>query len=67
MVSKLADNRYKLPLTPDEQQEILGKLLSAQAKIEELCQRIQRLEQGREELTALVQELMPHKKVLFKT
>jgi len=43
--------KYKTPLTLDEQFELLGELMSAQAKIK-------RLEEGRERFTKLIQELM---------
>ncbi len=44
-------SKYKTPLTIDEQYELKGELLSA-------LLRIRRLENGREELTRLIQELM---------
>lgn len=63
---RLPEKRYTLPLTCDEQQELLGELMSARAKVRRLWQRVQLLEEAREELTKMVQEIMPQKKVLFK-
>ncbi|CAK0744659.1 hypothetical protein CCP3SC15_1310002 [Gammaproteobacteria bacterium] len=73
MAQKLGVVRYGIPLDINEQYELLGELLSAQARVSELeldgawmlararedmlKARIEMLEQCRDELTKLVQEL----------
>ena len=60
----LPERRYRLPLTPDEQQEVLGELMSARARnvkfreeVQTLWLKLQLLEKCREELTSMIQEL----------